>query len=163
MNKLIILATVLYKLLAGDSRSHRAYLFRLVLVVAIFGAAFALVCVGFGFVIWACYLYLSSFLQAHTAAFVTGIVILLVAVASVVATKLLTARPRKRRKQDPPQGAESGATDEVLSLIHGYAAETFLLALATGFLTGISSTLRRLLTVAIVWLFTENLEKSKTN
>lgn len=163
MNKLIVLGTVLYKLLAGDSKSYRAYLFKLALIIIALGVSFALIFVGFGFVIWAFYLYLSSFLQAHIAALVTGAVILLAAVALVVGTKLLIVRPRKRKKQAAPEAAESGARAEVLSLVHDYTAETFLVALAAGFLIGISTTFRKVLTVAIVWLFTENLEKSKTN
>lgn len=163
MNKLIVLGTVLYKILGGDFKSYRAFLVKLISIIIALGVSFALIFVGFGFVIWAFYLYLASFLQAHIAALVTGVVILLVAVALVVGTKLLTAHPRKRKKQAAPEGAESGARAEVLSLVHDYTAETFLVTLAAGFLIGISTTLRKVLTVAIVWLFTENLEKSKTN
>ncbi|MGH7792026.1 MAG: hypothetical protein ACREOB_06880 [Thermodesulfobacteriota bacterium] len=163
MNKLIVLGTVLYKLLARDSKSYRAFLVKLILVVIVLGVGFALIFAGFAFIIWGFYLYLASSLQAHIAALVTGVVILLVAVALVVGTKLLIVRPRKRKKQTPPEAAESGARAEVLSLVHDYTAETFLVALAAGFLVGISTTLRKVLTVAIVWLFTENLEKSKTN
>jgi hypothetical protein len=163
MNKLIVLGTVLYKLLAGDSKSYRAFLVKLLLVVIVLGVGFALIFAGFAFIIWGFYLYLASSLQAHIAAFITGLVILSVAVALLVGTKLLTAHPRKRKKQAAPEGAESGAIAEGLSLVRDYPGETLLAALAAGFLVGISTTLRKVLTVAIVWLFTENLEKSKTN
>jgi hypothetical protein len=160
MNKLVVLGAALFKLMAGDSKLYRSVLVKLIWIILALGVSFALIFVGLGFIIWAFYLYLTSFLQAHIAALITGLVILLIVAALLFGMKLLTVYvPGKSKKRAAVHGTESGAIAEGLSLVRDYPGETLLAALAAGLLVGVSSAVRKVLTVAIVWLLTENSSK----
>lgn len=157
MSNLAGLIAFLLKLMVGDSRATRSTLRNLILALIVLGISCALVFSGFGFIIWAFYLYSTSFFKPPISALITGLVILLTAAALLLGTKLLTAYIlEKKREQARLCGTGSGVMAEGLSLIRDYPGETLLSALAAGLLVGISSGVRRVFTVLIVWLFTQN-------
>lgn len=152
MGALAELVIVLLKLLEGNSRAFRLGLVSLVLSLMLLGVAWALMLGGLGFIMWAFYLYLNSFLSPPFAALICGLVILLVAGVLILTTRLLRARPRNQK----------GAKAHFFSWSQHYPKETALGALAAGFLVGVSPKVRKALAEGIMWFLKQDASEHST-
>ena len=152
MGALAELVITLLKLLEGNSKAFRSGLVSLGLSLMVLGIACILMLVGLGFIIWALYLYLNSFLSSPFAALVCGLVILLIAGVLILATRLLRSRPRNHK----------GAKSHFFSWVQHYSHETALGALAAGFLVGVSPKVRKALAEGILWFLKQDASEHTT-
>jgi hypothetical protein len=152
MGALSELGIVLLKLLEGNSRTFRLGLVSLGLSLMVLGIAWALMLGGLGFIMWAFYLYLNSFLSSPVAALICGLVILLFDGVLILTTSLLRARPRNQKE----------AKAHFFSWSRHYPYETALGVLAAGFLVGVSPKVRKALAEGIIWFLKQDASEQST-
>ena len=135
MIKLII---ALLQLLANESKVLRTVILRLGISLMLLGVAWAFVLIGFGFIVWALYLYLTNYLNPPIAALASGFLILFI--AGVV---VLIARSFTRFRISVPRK---------LSWVRHHPKEVTLIVLVAGFIAGATPKAREALTEGLVWL-----------
>ncbi len=140
------LITIIRKLLEDNFRIFRLGLISLALGLVILGAVWALMLAGLGFIVWAFYLYLTTFLSLPIAALISGLILLLIAGFLILSTRLLITRLMSQKKPGAP----------FFSWLRHYPKEAALAAVTAGFLAGVSSELRKELAESIVWLLKQN-------
>ncbi|MBI2487478.1 MAG: hypothetical protein HYW01_11095 [Deltaproteobacteria bacterium] len=150
---MVELIKILLKLVKADSRVSRSGLVSLGLSLIVIGLSWILIIVGLMFIIWALYLYLSTFLSPYITALITGLTTLLVACCLVWSTKLIM---RKERKAHEQKAESKEVLRNISSVVQDYPLETALAVVALGFLLGTSSKSREALAESIIWLHKQN-------
>ncbi len=146
--------TAIRKLLEDNFRIFRLGLISLALGLVILGVVWVLMLAGLGFIIWAFYLYLITFLSLPIAALLSGLMVLLVAGGLILSARQLITCLMSQKKPVAP----------FVSWLRHYPREAALAAVAAGFLVGVSSELRKELAECVIWLLKQNTpEKHSTD